>query len=94
MKFNEFSMKKKHIEKIETGEKITTLRSLKYDFPYKRIKIVVPDELTDDIYDLEGGYTKEELIFELEHITPFGGHILPKEMWLYFIWERTEVNKK
>ena len=93
MKFNEFSMKKKHIEMIHNGEKITTLRSLKYDYPYRRIKLRIPDDLTDDIYDLEGGYTKDELIFKLEHITRFGGHILPKDMWLYFLWEKQEKDE-
>lgn len=86
--WDEITMSKKHIQMIEEGNKITTLRSLKYDFPYERIKIRVPDDLTPDVCNMEGGYTKDELIYELEHITRFGGHKLPKDMWLYFIWIR------
>jgi hypothetical protein len=74
-------MKDKHIHLIKEGKKWLTLRNLQYDgYPYKKKKIVVPDELTDEIVKGEGYQTKEDLMKALRSIRH---RKFPKEMWLY-----------
>ena len=70
-------MKDKHIELIKQGKKWYTLRSLKYDaFPYKKKKILVPDDLSDDIVKGEGYQYQEQLLKALKSMR----HRFPKEM--------------
>lgn len=65
---------------IKEGTKTTTLRSLKYgSYPYPKRKILIPNDLTNEIIKQEGYETKEQLIKELKSMR----HKLPKEMWLY-----------
>lgn len=73
-------MKDKHIELIKQGKKWYTLRSLKYDdYPYIKKKILVPDDLSDDIVQGEGYQSQEQLLKALKSMR----HRFPKEMWLY-----------
>lgn len=73
-------MREKHIELIKKGKKWLTLRSLKYDnYPYKKKKILVPDDLTNEIVRGEGYQSREQLIKILKSMR----HKFPKEMWVY-----------
>lgn len=74
-------MKEKHIKLIKEGKKRLTLRSLKYDiYPYKKKKVLVPDDLTDEIIKGEGYQSREELMKALRSMRH---RKFPKEMWLY-----------
>ncbi len=74
-------MKEKHVKLIKEGKKWLTLRNLEYDkYPYRKKKIVVPDELTDKRIKGEGYQTKKELIKALKAMRH---RKFPKEMWLY-----------
>jgi hypothetical protein len=78
-------MKDKHIELIKNGKKWYTLRSLKYtDHPYKKRKILIPDDLTDEIVEGAGYQSQEKLLKELKSMR----HRFPKEMWLYDLREK------
>ncbi len=72
-------MHPKNLKLIRTGRKRTTLRSLKYDYPFVRTLVKVPDELTPEIADGEGYDSVEGLLEELNRL----GHKLPKKMWVY-----------
>ena len=74
-------MRDKHVKLIEQGKKWLTLRNLQYDkYPYKKKKVLVPDELTQEIIKGEGYQTKEELMRALRSVRH---RRFPKEMWLY-----------
>lgn len=48
-------MKEKHVELINEGKKWFTLRNIQYDdYPYRKSKIIVPDDLTEEIVIGEG----------------------------------------
>ncbi len=80
-------MKDKHIKLIEEGKKWYTLRTLKYDdHPYKKRKILVPEELTDEIITGVGYESAESLLKSLRALR----HRFPKEMWLYDLREPLE----
>jgi|GEM_PF-2656111 len=74
-------MKEKHVRLIQEGKKWLTLRNLRYDkYPYRKKKILVPDELTEEVIRGEGYRTKEELMKALKSVRH---RKFPKEMWLY-----------
>ena len=74
-------MKDKHFNLIKLGKKWLTLRNIQYDsYPYRKKKIVVPDDLTDEIVKGEGYQTKEDLMKALRSMRH---RKFPKEMWLY-----------
>lgn len=74
-------MSEKHVKMIEEDKKWLTLRNLKYDYyPYKKTKICVPDDLTDEIVRGEGYQSKEELLKKMRSMRH---RKFPKEMWLY-----------
>lgn len=74
-------MKEKHVKLIKEGKKWLTLRNLEYDkYPYRKKKILVPVELTDEIIKGEGYQTKEKLMKALRSMRH---RKFPKEMWLY-----------
>jgi hypothetical protein len=74
-------MKEKHVKLIREGKKWLTLRNLDYDkYPYRKKKIIVPDQLIDEIIRGEGYQTKEGLMKGLKSIRH---RKFPKEMWLY-----------
>ncbi len=73
-------MTEEHIEKIKQGKKWTTIRNLNHNFPFPRRKIIVPDNITPEILESEGGYTLEEL---MNIFKSFGMKKFPREMWLY-----------
>jgi len=74
-------MKDKHIRLIKEDKKWLTLRNIQYDsYPYRKKKIIVPDELTDEIIRGEGYQTKEDL---MKALMSMRHRIFPKEMWLY-----------
>ena len=74
-------MKDKHIRLIKEGKKWLTLRNIQYDnYPYRKKKIIVPDELTDEIIKGEGYQTKEDLMKALRSMRH---RKFPKKMWLY-----------
>lgn len=56
-------MKEKHVRLIKDGKKWLTLRNIQYDdYPYRKRKIIVPDDLTEEIVIGEGYQCKEDLI--------------------------------
>jgi len=74
-------MKDKHIRLIKEGKKWLTLRNIQYDsYPYRKKKIIVPDELTGEIVKGEGYQTQEDLMKALRSMRH---RKFPKEMWLY-----------
>lgn len=74
-------MKEKHTKLIQEGNKWLTLRNIQYDdYPYKKRRIVVPDDLTDEIVIGEGYHSKEDLMKALRSMRH---RKFPKEMWLY-----------
>ena len=74
-------MKERHVKLINEGKKWLTLRNIQYDdYPYRKKKIIVPDDLTDDIVRGEGYKTSEELLRALRAMRH---RKFPKEMWLY-----------
>lgn len=73
-------MREKHIHLIKEGKKWFTLRNLQYDsYAYRKKKIVIPDEMTDEIIRGEG-QTKEDLMKALRSMRH---RKFPKEMCLY-----------
>lgn len=72
-------MQQNCLELIREGKKWTTLRSLRYNYPFARRRLKVPDELTEEIAASEGYDSVEDLIEGLRRL----GHKLPKKMWLY-----------
>jgi len=74
-------MKDKHVKLIKEGKKWLTLRNIEYDqYPYKKKKILVPDDLTDEMIHGEGYQTREDLMKALKSMRY---RKFPKEMWLY-----------
>ena len=74
-------MKEKHVKLIKEGKKWLTLRNIQYDdYTYWKSKIIVPDDLTDEIVRGEGYQSKEDLMKALRSMRH---RKFPKEMWLY-----------
>ena len=74
-------MKEKHVKLIKEGKKWLTLRNIQYDdYSYRKSKIIVPDDLTDEIVRGEGYQSKEDLMKALRSMRH---RKFPKEMWLY-----------
>lgn len=74
-------MKEKHVRLIKDEKKWLTLRNIQYDdYPYKKRKIIVPDDLTEEIVIGEGYQSKEDLMKALRSMRH---RKFPKEMWLY-----------
>jgi len=74
-------MKEKHVRLIKDGRKWLTLRNIQYDdYPYRKRKIIVPDDLTEEIVIGEGYQSKEDLMKALRSMRH---RKFPKEMWLY-----------
>jgi hypothetical protein len=74
-------MKEKQVRLIKDGKKWLTLRNIQYDdYPYRKRKIIVPDDLTEEIVIGEGYQSKEDLMKALRSMRH---RKFPKEMWLY-----------
>jgi len=74
-------MSERHIKMIKEGQKWFTLRNIQYDdYPYRKNKIIVPDDLIEEIVSGEGYQSKEDLMKELRSMRH---RKFPKEMWLY-----------
>ena len=74
-------MREKHVELIKEGKKLFTLRNIQYDdYPYRKGKIIVSDDLTEEIVSGEGYQSKEDLMKALRSMRH---RKFLKEMWLY-----------
>ena len=74
-------MKEKHVKLIKEVKKWFTLRNIQYDdYPYRKRKIIVPDDLIEEIVIGEGYQSKEDLMRALRSMRH---RKFPKEMWLY-----------
>lgn len=66
---------------VKEEKKWFTLRNVQYDdYPYRKRKIIVPDDLTEEIVIGEGYQSEEALMRALRSMRH---RKFPKEMWLY-----------